>query len=120
MTGQQFQAVRRFNRISQQDICDACRFLNRSSVYKLEQEDLVPERYVLILQNYTGIKLTDEKIAEEYYNKLPEKFKKPIRRPVKHFFSGCSIRYPNKSCIYNPDIGEVEVLENGTAILHVR
>ncbi len=82
MTGHQFRAIRRFNRISQDDICMYSQFSHRSSIYRLEQETRVPEKFVQILSKLVGYDFTDQQVTNQYFFQLPTKYKEFSHRKV--------------------------------------
>jgi hypothetical protein len=84
MTGSEFQIIRRFNRIRQEDIINEIpRFKSRATMYLIEKEKLVPPRFVMILSKLTGVNFLDPEIAKSFYNQIPNKFKKIMTRRKK-------------------------------------
>jgi hypothetical protein len=84
VTGSEFQAIRRFNRISQEDVINEMpRLKSRATVALMEKENFVPPRLVMILSKLTGVDFMDEMIAAHFYNQIPKKYKKPLSRKKK-------------------------------------
>ena len=77
MTGADFKAIRRFNRINQADVVvEIPRLRTRQAITELEKQKKVPERFVKVLSNLIGVNLMDEEFAKEYYSTVPDEFKK--------------------------------------------
>jgi transcriptional regulator with XRE-family HTH domain len=70
MTGQILKEIRRFNRISQEDYAKFCGYSNRSSIYRLEQMEVVPIRYFSLLGQMIGTSLTNENEILSIYNSM--------------------------------------------------
>ena len=94
MTGQQFRAIRAFNKISQERLAYKLGYANRSFVYLLEKQTKVQERFVKILGQEIGVNLLDEKITDKYYNELDEKWKKRRTREGYNMLANTTIHYP--------------------------
>lgn len=75
MTGHQFRGIRRFNGISQEDICNSSRFNHRSSIRRLEQMLFIPQDFVRILSKLTGIDFYDQRVVDQYFMQLPSKYR---------------------------------------------
>jgi transcriptional regulator with XRE-family HTH domain len=70
MTGQILKEIRRFNRISQADYAEFCGYSNRSSIYRLEQMEVVPIRYFSLLGQMIGTNMTTENEILSIYHSM--------------------------------------------------
>jgi len=75
MTGHQFRAIRKFNGISQETICNHSNYSHRASIYRIEQMPFIPQEFVNILSRLTRINLNDPQNVERYYMQLPTKYR---------------------------------------------
>jgi transcriptional regulator with XRE-family HTH domain len=94
MTGEEFKAIRKYNRVSQRDLIGYLSYRSRYPIYELEKDEKVPEKFVRVLENLIGVKVSDPEIAKSYFEELPEKWKKPVTRKKNNFFAGKTILYP--------------------------
>lgn len=80
MTGEQFRGIRRFNRITQEEICRYSKFNSRSSIYLIEKSSFVPTPLVKLLSELIDYDLLDNKVAAEYFEEIPENYKRSLAR----------------------------------------
>jgi len=100
MTGQQFRAIRRHNRITQYDYVQEEGTLSTRTLYDIERESFVPPKYVKILSKMISFPLDDDDKVAQFYNNIPDEFKKIQKRQQKPgFFDGATIEYPNGTFI---------------------
>lgn len=81
----EFRAIRKFNRITQKFISSYLGFCNTESVRQLERQELVPQKYVNVLQMLSGYNLSDRKAVDELLERMPQKYKE-INYKVKYHF----------------------------------
>ena len=75
MTGKEYKFIRRWNGISQKQICEIVGWKNTHAAWELECQKLIPDRFVLILSKLIGINLLDE----ELFQKALEKAKRGLK-----------------------------------------
>jgi DNA-binding XRE family transcriptional regulator len=67
MTGHEFKTIRRWNAITQDQIAKKIGRKSRATIYHLEQREIIPERYIILLSEMIRIDLIDEALAKKAY-----------------------------------------------------
>lgn len=74
MTGKEFKAIRKFNKVSQIDVAYRAGLNTRKSIWEVENQPTVPTKYIAVLSNFVKVDLTNSKIAENILKEIPEKY----------------------------------------------
>lgn len=74
MTGLEFKAIRKFNQITQRDICEVVGWKTIQSCYDLEKRDVVPITLVNVLSKFIRKDLTKDDVLKEVLEQIPAKY----------------------------------------------
>ena len=72
MKGRELRAIRLFNQISQIKLAHKLGYSTTDTIRKAEQQEFLPHSYVVAIKELVGIDFTNQKILDEYIQKLPE------------------------------------------------
>ena len=82
MNGIEFRAIRRFNNVSQEDLAYRLNLNSRRTVYTVEQQSAVPQKYIVALSEMIKVDLMNQKIADKILLEMPEKYFKKQQRHI--------------------------------------
>lgn len=99
MTGCEFRAIRRFNKISQRTISEETgMYVSDTAVKEMEKGSKVPHIFVRILSSLLGLDLTNEVILRHVLDRIPDKY----------FHAKICTRKPKpKSAVVFPPVGNI-------------